>query len=199
MKRASRRRPSIFYFLLFTFYLSGCQQDMAQQPRVKPLGASSFFADGRGSRQPVEGTVARGQLRDDEHLYTGKVNGELVRTFPFAVTREVLERGRQRFNIYCTPCHGFAGEGDGMIVRRGFKQPPSYHIERLQTAPAGHFFDVMSNGFGAMPDYAAQVAVEDRWAIVAYIRALQLSRNATLADVPRGEREKLERSVGTVK
>ncbi|MGH9789566.1 MAG: c-type cytochrome [Candidatus Acidiferrales bacterium] len=167
---------------------------MAQQPRVKPLGASSFFADGRGARQPVEGTVARGQLRDDEHLYTGKVNGELVTTFPFAVTREVLERGRERFNIYCTPCHGFAGEGDGMIVRRGFKQPPSYHIERLQTAPAGHFFDVMSNGFGAMPDYAAQVAVEDRWAIVAYIRALQLSRNATLADVPAGEREKLERS-----
>lgn len=172
--------------------LAGCQQDMAQQPRVKPLAASDFFADGRGARQPVPGTVARGQLREDEHLYTGKIGGQLATTFPFPVTREVMERGQQRFNIYCTPCHGALGDGQGMIVRRGLKAPPSFHIERLQKMPPGHFFDVMTNGLGAMQDYRAQVSVEDRWAIVAYIRALQLSQNATLADVPASERQKLE-------
>ncbi len=173
-------------------WLAGCQQDMAQQPRVKPLSASTFFEDGRGSRAPVRGTVARGQLREDEHLYTGKVNGQLAETFPFAVTRADLERGRQRFDIYCTPCHGYAGEGNGVIVQRGLKAPPSFHIERLQKMPPGHFFDVVTNGLGAMQDYSAQVSVEDRWRIAAYIRALQLSQNATLADVPVEERQKLE-------
>ncbi len=183
-----------FTFLLFIFSLglAGCQQDMAQQPRVKPLSASDFFADGRGSRLPVPGTVARGQLREDEHLYTGKVNGQLAETFPFAITRADLERGRQRYNIYCTPCHGYVGDGAGMIVQRGLKPPPSFHIERLQKLPAGHFFDVMTNGLGAMQDYSAQVSVEDRWRIAAYVRALQLSQNATLADAPAGERQKLE-------
>lgn len=173
-------------------WLAGCQQDMAQQPRVKPLSSSTFFEDGRGSRPPVPGTVARGQLREDEHLYTGKVNGQLAETFPFAITRADLERGRQRYDIYCTPCHGYAGEGNGVIVQRGLKAPPSFHIERLQKMPPGHFFDVMSNGLGAMQDYSAQISVEDRWRIAAYIRALQLSQNATLADVPAEERRKLE-------
>jgi mono/diheme cytochrome c family protein len=172
--------------------LAGCQQDMAQQPRVKPLAASDFFADGRGARPPVAGTVARGQLREDEHLYTGKVGGQLATTFPFPVTRAVLERGRERYNIFCTPCHGALGDSTGMIVRRGLKPPPSFHIERLQQSPPGHFFDVMTNGLGAMQDYAAQVSVEDRWAIAAYIRALQLSQNATLADVPAAMRQELE-------
>jgi mono/diheme cytochrome c family protein len=172
--------------------LAGCQQDMAQQPRVKPLSASDFFKDGRGSRPPVPGTVARGQLREDEHLYTGKVGGQLAETFPFAITRADLERGRERYNIYCTPCHGYAGDGRGMIVQRGLKAPPSFHIERLQKSPPGHFFDVTSNGLGAMQDYAAQIAPEDRWRIAAYIRALQLSQNATLADAPAAERQKLE-------
>jgi mono/diheme cytochrome c family protein len=172
--------------------LAGCQQDMAQQPRVKPLSANSFFADGRGSRAPVTGTVARGQLREDEHLYTGKVGGQLAETFPFAITRADLQRGRERYNIYCTPCHGYAGDSSGVIVQRGLKAPPSFHIERLQKLPPGHFFDVTTNGLGAMQDYSAQVSPEDRWRIVAYIRALQLSQNATLADVPAVERQKLE-------
>jgi len=188
------RKVFTFAFLLLTFSLlfTACQQDMAQQPRVKPLAASDFFGDGRGARPPVPGTVARGQLRDDDHLYTGKVNGQLAETFPFAVTREVMARGQQRYTIYCTPCHGPLGEGDGMIVRRGLKPPPSFHAERLLKSPPGHFFDVMTNGLGAMQDYSVQINAEDRWAIVAYIRALQLSQNATLADAPAEERKKLE-------
>lgn len=192
--RVGHARVLTFTLLLFTFslVLTACQQDMAQQPRVKPLAASDFFDDGRGARPPVPGTVARGHLREDEHLYTGKVNGQLVDAFPFAVTRAVMVRGQQRYNIYCTPCHGPLGDSDGMIVRRGLKAPPSFHIERLQKSPAGHFFDVMTNGLGAMQDYSAQISAEDRWAIVAYVRALQLSQNATLADVPATERQKLE-------
>ncbi len=173
--------------------LAACQQDMATQPRYKPLAASDFFGDARASRPMVEGTVPRGYLRDDDHLYTGKVNGQLADSFPYAVTPKMMERGRERFNIYCTPCHGELGTGRGMVVRRGYRQPPSLHVERMQLAPVGHFFDVMTNGIGAMQDYAAQVSVEDRWAIVAYIRALQLSQNAALEDVPAAERQKLEK------
>ena len=172
----------------------GCRQDMHNQPKYKPLAGSEFFADDRASRPLVDGTVARGHLKTDEHFYTGKVNGKLVDTFPFPVTRAVLERGRERFNIYCAVCHGRDGNGRGMIVQRGFRQPPSYHIDRLRQAPVGHFFDVITNGFGSMYSYASRVSPEDRWAIVAYIRALQLSQNATLADVPPEERQKL---VGT--
>ena len=178
---------------LASVLLAACQQDMANQPRPKPLDASAFFADGRASRPPVPGTVARGQLREDDHLYTGKVNGELVSSFPFPVTKQVMERGRERYLIYCTPCHGALGDGRGMIVSRGLKQPPSFHIDRLRQIPAGHFFDVMTNGLGAMQDYSAQINVEDRWAIVAYIRALQLSQNATMNDVPAAQRERLEK------
>ncbi len=165
---------------------------MADQPRYKPLAKSSFFGDGRSARPLVEGTVARGHLLADEHFSFGKSGGALVRTFPFPVTLEVLQRGRERYDIFCAVCHGRAGNGDGMVVRRGFRPPPSFHIERLREAPVGHFFDVISNGFGAMPDYAEQIPAKDRWAITAYIRALQLSQNARLEDVPIGARKGLQ-------
>jgi Cytochrome C oxidase, cbb3-type, subunit III len=169
----------------------GCQQKMADQPRYEPLSHSTFFGDDRAARPLVEGTVARGQLRGDEPSYTGKEGEKLVDTFPFPVTLAVLERGEQRFNIFCSPCHDRVGSGQGMIVRRGYRAPPSFHIDRLRQAPAGHFFEVMSKGFGVMPDYAQQIRPEDRWAIAAYIRALQLSQHATLAEVPEDQRQKL--------
>jgi mono/diheme cytochrome c family protein len=164
---------------------------MADQPRYEPLSRSTFFGDDRAARPLVEGTVARGQLRSDEHLYTGKEGGKLVDTFPFPVTRAVLARGQERFNIFCAPCHDRMGMGQGMVVRRGYRAPPSMHIDRLRQMPAGHLFDVMTNGFGVMPDYVQQIQPEDRWAIVAYIRALQLSQHATLADVPEDQRQQL--------
>jgi mono/diheme cytochrome c family protein len=171
--------------------LAGCQQQMADQPRYKPLARSTFFGDERSARPLVPGTVARGHLNADEAFFTGKSGGKLVDTLPFPISPEVLARGQERFDIFCAPCHGRTGNGDGMVVRRGFRPPPSYHTDRLRQAPVGHFFDVMTKGFGAMPDYVAQVPPRDRWAIVAYIRALQLSQNATLADVPPAERKRL--------
>jgi len=165
---------------------------MHDQPRYKPLARSEFYPDHRSARPLVTGTVARGQLREDEHFYTGKVGKDFATTFPFPVTPAVLERGRERFEIYCTPCHGRLGNGEGMVVQRGFKHPPSFHIERLRAAAPGYFFDVMTSGFGAMSDYSAQVPVNDRWAIAAYIRALQLSQHARLEDVPPSDRERLE-------
>ncbi len=165
---------------------------MHDQPKYQPLEATSFFNDGRSSRPLVPDTVARGadELREDAHLYTGKSNGVAAETFPFPISADVMVRGRERYGIYCAPCHGAVGDGDGMIVRRGYRRPPSLHEERLRLAAPGHYFDVMTNGFGAMSDYASQVRVRDRWAITAYIRALQLSQHATLADIPpdaRGE------------
>jgi mono/diheme cytochrome c family protein len=171
----------------------GCRQDMHDQPRYKPLASSSFFGDHRSARPLVEGTVARGQLRDDEHLYEGKIDGQLAESFPFPVTAEVLARGRERFDIYCAPCHSRIGDGNGMVVQRGYRQAQSLHIERLRNERVGYFFDVITRGFGAMPDYASQIPVRDRWAIVAYVRALQLSQSATLADVPAARRAELER------
>ena len=168
--------------------LAGCRQDMHVQPKILPLAASKFFDDGRSARPVVAGTVARGQLRTDELLYAGKINGAVANAFPFPITRKDLERGRDRYNIYCSPCHGGLGDGQGMIVQRGFPPPPSYHIDRLRQAPAGHFFDVITNGFGTMFSYASRVNAEDRWRIVAYIRALQLSQKATLGEVPEGKR-----------
>lgn len=170
---------------------AGCQRQMADQGRYEPLEASDFFNDRRSARPQVEGTVARGQLRTDEHFYTGKVNGQPATTFPFPVTAEVLDRGQERFNIFCAPCHDQLGTGQGMVVRRGYRQAASFHDERLRTVAVGYFYDVMTNGFGAMPDYAAQIPPRDRWAIAAYVRALQLSRNATLDDVPPEERTRL--------
>jgi mono/diheme cytochrome c family protein len=172
---------------------SACRQDMHDQPKYVPLRQSSFFGDERSARPLVPGTVARGELRDDPLLYTGKVNGADATVFPFAVDARVLARGRERFDIYCSPCHGRTGQGDGMIVRRGFRRPPTFHQDRLRDAPVGHIFDVITNGFGAMPDYAAQIRAADRWAIVAYLRALQLSEHAAVADVPADKRSALDR------
>lgn len=179
--------PSTVALVLLLIFLAGCREDMQNQPRYKPLRKSDFFEDGRSSRPPVPGTVARGELRGDTYFYTGMMNGQAGDMMPFPTTQEVLERGRERYNIYCAPCHSRTGDGNGMIVQRGYRRPPSYHIDRLRKAPLGHFFDVMTNGFGAMPDYAAQIAPRDRWAIVAYIRALQLSQAAPRALVPAGQ------------
>jgi mono/diheme cytochrome c family protein len=151
---------------------------MHNQPRYKPLAATTFFGDGRSARPAIDDTVARGQLRTDEARFTGKENGKDITYFPIQITRADLERGQDRFNAYCSPCHGRLGDGHGMIVLRGLRQPPSYHDPRLVNAPVGHFFDVMTNGYGAMYSYASRVAVDDRWRIAAYIRALQLSQNA---------------------
>jgi mono/diheme cytochrome c family protein len=167
---------------------------MHDAPRYEPLEASAFFTDGRASRAIVTNTVARGQLREDEHLYTGKVAGQLATDFPMPVTTSVMQRGQERFNVFCAPCHSRTGDGTGMIVQRGFRQPPSYYEDRLVNAPVGYLFDVMTNGFGAMQDYSAQVPVADRWAIAAYIRALQLSRRGSVNDVPADRREELESS-----
>jgi mono/diheme cytochrome c family protein len=172
---------------------SGCRQDMHDQPKYKPLAASTFFRDGQSARPLVSGTVARGHLDEDQEFYSGKTaSGELLAVFPMSVTADALKRGQERFDIYCSPCHDRTGAGLGMVVRRGFKQPPSLHIERLRQAPPGHFFDVMTSGFGAMPDYRSQVPPADRWAIAAYIRVLQRSQHATLADVPPEEAAKLK-------
>jgi mono/diheme cytochrome c family protein len=166
---------------------------MHVQPRYNPYDPSNFFSDGRSERQPVEGTVARSEIvgGPNEVVDTGTLNGKEIDSFPFPITRAVLDRGRDRFNIFCAPCHGLAGDGDGMIVQRGFQRPPSYHIDRLRNAPVGHFFSVMTNGLGAMYPYGYRVLPRDRWAIIAYIRALQLSRQATINDVPEVERPKL--------
>ncbi len=167
---------------------SACRLDMHVQPRVNPLARSDFFADQRGARPLLEGTVARGELRADTYFYTGKVDGSPGNVMPFAVTREVLDRGRERYNIFCAPCHSRVGDGNGFVPSRGFaRKPPSFHIARLQDAPVGYFYDVMTNGFGIMPDYASQITPQDRWNIVAYVRALQLSQNATMSDVPSGQ------------
>ena len=175
--------------------LGGCRQDMHVQPKILPLAPSQFFDDGRSARPVVPGTIARGHLHTDELLYTGKIKGALADAFPFRITRKDLARGQERFNIYCAPCHGRLGNGQGMIVQRGFPPPPSYHIDRLRQAPAGYFFDVITNGFGTMYSYASRVTPEDRWKIVAYIRALQLSQKAALADVPPAARPPLEGGV----
>jgi hypothetical protein len=165
---------------------------MHNQPKYRPLRESSFFLDQQASRPLVPGTVAQDEMQEDTLLYTGKVDGSDALMFPFRVDESVMARGQQRFNIYCSPCHGRTGLGDGMVVKRGYRRPPSFADERLRQAPIGHFFDVMTNGFGAMPDYAAQIRVTDRWAITAYVRALQLSAHATPEDVPVAERGQLQ-------
>lgn len=173
--------------------LSACRapQKMADNPAYEPYEASRFFDDGMSARQPVKGTVARGTLREDTLLYTGKVGGQLANAYPFEITRADVLRGKERFEIYCTPCHGATGAGDGMIVQRGYRRPPSYHSDRLRQVPVGHFVDVMTNGFGVMPSYANQVPVRDRWLIAAYIKALQLSQNVPVAEVPPADRAKI--------
>ncbi len=192
----SRKIPTLLLALTATALLAGCRQDMHDQPKVKPLGESDVFSDHRSARPLVEGTVARGHLDDDELLATGKVNGQDATEFPWPVTPDVMARGRDRYDIFCSPCHDRTGSGDGMIVRRGYRRPPSFHIDRMRQAAVGHFFDVITNGFGAMPDYRALVPAPDRWAIAAYIRALQASQHATLDAVPAAEREKLAPGTG---
>jgi mono/diheme cytochrome c family protein len=182
-----------------TLLAAGCRRDMQDQPKYKPLRPSAFFDNGSSARPLIEDTVARGQLHADTLLYTGKVGNQPVDLFPVPITRQILDRGQARFQIFCTPCHGAAGDGDGMVVRRGYRRPPSWHIDRLRNMPAGYFFDVMTNGFGAMPDYKAQIPVRDRWAIVAYIRALQLSHHATIDDVPAAERGTLDKPAAGAK
>jgi Cytochrome C oxidase, cbb3-type, subunit III len=164
----------------------GCRQDMHDEPKFFPQRGTSFYADGRSVRPQVENTVARNQLHQDTYFYTGLINGKEGDGLPFPVTMQVLERGQERYNVYCTPCHSRVGNGAGMIVQRGYAPAASFHSFRLEAAPLGHFFHVISNGYGAMPDYSAQIVPADRWAIAAYIKALQLSQKATQADVPAG-------------
>jgi cytochrome c5 len=198
-KRRSRS-AYIFVALVLLLLISGCRRDMQDQPKMKPFRGTTFFGDGLSSRQPIEGTVARGFLRTDTALYTGKKSAaspsasptttpaqstqtnnypDDVDTFPFPVTKDVVLRGRERYDIFCSVCHGLTGNGDGMIVRRGFRRAASFNDDRLRQAPVGHYFDAITNGWGAMPPYASQIAVQDRWAIVAYIRALQASQQNT--------------------
>ncbi len=173
--------------------LAGCARlDMQDQPKYKPQRPNDFFADGREGRPELEGTIARGELHEDNAFYYGKdAAGKDVDAFPIAVDYAVIARGRQRYDIYCSPCHGRLGNGMGMVVQRGFKQPPSYHIARLRNAPVGHYYEVISNGYGAMLNYAQQLQVRDRWAVIAYIRALQYSQNADAADLPTEARAQL--------
>ena len=197
-----REKVFLTLLLLPIFVLStGCRRDMQDQPKIKPLRGTTFFRDGLGSRQPIQGTVPRGYLRSDTEFFTGKKAGtqgaastpaqqqtagatgaqtntypDDIDTFPLPITQEVVQRGRERYDIFCSACHGMTGNGDGMIVRRGFRRAASFNDDRLRQAPVGHFFDAITNGWGAMPSYAAQIPVQDRWAIVAYIRALQVSQ-----------------------
>lgn len=187
VKFVASRRNTLAVCVIFFALLLGCRQDMHVQPKYVPEDPSSFFADGRSERPTVEGTVARGQLRTDELLFTGRINGAAADLFPFPITAADLGRGRERYNIYCSPCHDYTGSGNGMIVERGFPSPPSFHIERLRRAPAGHFYEVITNGLGLMYNYASRVTPEDRWRIAAYIRALQLSQHGSMEDVPASE------------
>lgn len=197
MRRKAEFRISDYWFhlalCLLLLLVPACRRDMFNQPSSQPLSRNDFFQDNHMASRPlVLHTVARGHLDEDEAFYTGKIGTNLVTTLPIPVTQELLQRGRERFEIYCSVCHGRTGEGNGMIVQRGFPIPPSYHIERLRQAPVGHFFDVMTQGYGIMYSYAERVKPEDRWAIAAYIRALQLSHNMKLAELPPAERAQLE-------
>ncbi|HYC62277.1 MAG TPA: cytochrome c [Thermoanaerobaculia bacterium] len=181
-----------FAIVIMLLTLAACRQKMANQPRYDPLETSDFFADGMSARPRVANTVARGELSSDPFFDTGKINGVVADGFPFAMTAEVIDRGHERFDIYCSECHGRVGDGNGMIPARGYRRPPSFHTAAMRSATTGHLFDVMTNGFGAMPPYGSMIPPRDRWAIAAYIRALQLSQNATVADVPPADRAKLD-------
>ena len=171
--------------------LTGCREDMQDEPKYKPLAQSDFFSDHRSARPMVEGTVARGHLRIDEARYTGKIDGEYIDEFPIPIAKADIERGQQRFNIYCSPCHSRIGDGEGMIVLRGYRQAATYYDPKLMKAPVGQFYDVITNGFGVMPSYASRIEPDDRWRITAYIKALQLSETANINDVPEDQRQKM--------
>jgi mono/diheme cytochrome c family protein len=185
-------KPDGRAWLLGLGILAGCDQAMTEQPKRRPLQPSVFFRDGRSSRPLVEGTVAQGDLHLDDSLYRGRTGEAFISTLPIPLSAELLSRGRERFDIYCSPCHDRTGTGQGMIVQRGYRAPPSLHLDRLRQAPSGQLFDTITRGLGAMPPYAAQIPVRDRWAIVAYVRALQLSRNARIAELTDDERRRLE-------
>lgn len=189
--RTSRTACVLVIFSLLLFSIS-CSQQMAKQPSVKPLEPSSVFPDGQTARQPVVGTVPSDFARMNRRIVAQHTADASSNALPFPLTTQVLERGRERFDINCSECHGRTGDGDGMIVRRGYSRPPTFHDDRLRNAPLGHYYDVMTNGFGGMPSYASQIEPQDRWAIAAYIRALQLSQNATLNDVPPERRNEIE-------
>jgi mono/diheme cytochrome c family protein len=187
------RRPQFACLILALLVsLAGCRRDMQDQPRYKPLRASRFFPDSRSARPVPRGAIARDERNDLDLIHTGLQNGTFASQFPMKITKPVLQRGQERYNIFCTPCHGFLGDGQGMIARRGFKWPANLHTDRLRNAPPGYLFQVVSNGYGAMPAYRDQIAPNDRWDILAYLRALQLSRNAALGDVPSDARSQLE-------
>jgi hypothetical protein len=192
-------RNTFFPFLYFLFsclvLTSACRPDMFRQPKSDPLEPSDFFADGGASRPLVSNTIARGHLDLDPQFYTGKVGTNLVTTLPFPCTLELLQRGRERYEINCSPCHGRTGDGNGIVVQRGFPAPPSYHIDRLREAPVGHFFDVITHGYGVMYSYAQRVEPADRWAITAYIRALQLSQNVSLKELSPADKSKLQAKI----
>jgi cytochrome c553 len=173
---------------------AGCRKEMWVQPKYDPLDMSEFYSDTMSARPRIEGTVAVGEFHTNESFYTGLVGTNLVDHFPLPVTRDLLRRGQERYDIYCAVCHGPGGDGDGMIVQRGFPRPPSYHIDRLRAAPIGHFYRVIAEGYGVMYPYATRVAPADRWKIAAYIRALQLSRHATLQQAPPKAQEELRES-----
>lgn len=189
---ATPRRQLLAVVMTLSLLLSACAGNHRDQPKYEPLDASSLYADKKASRPIPEDTMARGQLQQDIQLYTGKSGDKYARGFPFPVTKEVLDRGQERYNISCVPCHSETGDGQGMIVRRGYTRPPSYHIDRLRTVEEGYLYEVIEKGFGAMPSYADQVEPRDRWAIVAYIRALQLSQNVKANTLTPEEREKVE-------
>jgi mono/diheme cytochrome c family protein len=181
----------IVSLLLLVCSTVACRQDMHDQPKYEPLQESHFFSDHRSSRPLIEGTVAQGQLKTDKHLHTGKRAGQLLDTLPFPVTEQVLKRGRQRYDIFCSPCHARVGTGEGIVVQRGFRPPPSLHTQRLREAPVGHLFDVITNGYATMYSYATRISPSDRWAIVAYVRALQLSQHARIEELPERDQTRL--------
>ncbi len=181
----------IVSLLLLVCSTVACRQDMHDQPKYEPLQESHFFSDHRSSRPLIEGTVAQGQLKTDKHLHTGKRSGQLLDTLPFPVTEQVLKRGRQRYDIFCSPCHARVGTGEGIVVQRGFRPPPSLHTQRLREAPVGHLFDVITNGYATMYSYATRISPSDRWAIVAYVRALQLSQHARIEELPERDQTRL--------
>lgn len=177
--------------------LAGCRRDMQDQPKFRPYRGTKFFGDERSARPLVAGTVARGQLQEESLLAAAKSGPAFADALPMPVDEALLRRGQERYTIYCSPCHGRLGRGDGMVVRRGYRPPSSFHVDRLRAQPAGYFFDAISHGFGAMPDYAAQIPVADRWAIVAYVRALQLSQNVPASALTPEARAQLEKEAAT--
>ncbi len=172
--------------------VTGCTMTMRDQPRIDPYEPNAFFPKDQSAQLPVEDTVPYGEANTDDALYTGQVDGQYVEEFPFQITKEGLAYGQQRYNIYCSPCHGYTGNGDGMVVQRGFKEPPSFNQDRLREAPPGYFFYAISNGFGTMPSYANRIPVHDRWLIIAYVKALQLSQHASVTELPQEDVDKLE-------